>query len=210
MGAVARRIQADPFAHRSSHLRLVTTPPAVEPARSRKTTPGTRGTKRVAPKRVTSGKLSSATRASIRREEATARAAFWAFVGVLVFAVVLGGARVTLVVRAAEATVTQSRMQASMKAQRAEADALEVDKSTLSTPSRIAGIASTTMDMGEPVSVRYISLPSGTAADSNGTAATAPSRPSSALDGLLGAVVDLSAGEAQSLLVGDLGLAGSR
>ena len=211
MSAVARRIQADPFAHRSSHLRLVTTPPASEPTRTRTATSATRGTKRVAPKRTTaSGKISASTRASVRREEAQARAAFWAFVGVLVFAAVLGAARVTLIVRAAEATVTQSRMQAAMKSVRAEADALEVDKSTLSTPSRIAGIASTTMDMAEPVSVRYISLPGGDAADAKSSAAAGTPTSASLLDGLLGAVVDLSAGEAQSLLVGDLGLAGSR
>jgi len=210
MGAVARRIQADPFAHRSSHLRLVTTPPAPQPARTRTASAGARSTKRVAPVRSASTKISPTTRARLRRDEARARTAFWAFVGVLAFAVVLGGARVTLIVRAAEATVTQSRMQAAMKAQRAEADSLEVDRSTLSTPSRIAGIASSTMGMAEPVSVRYISLSSDSNAVGGSPAAGAPSPSSGIIGGIVGAVVDLSAGEAQSLLVGDLGLAGSR
>jgi cell division protein FtsL len=143
---------------------------------------------------------------------------FWTFLGVFAFAVVLGAARVTLIVRAAEATVTQSRVQADIKSQRAEADALEVDRSSLSTPSRIAGIASSTMGMGEPSSVRYISLSGSPAADGGagggtsvaGAAAAASAGSVDGLGRLIGAVVDLSAGEAQSLLVGDLGLAGSR
>jgi cell division protein FtsL len=149
-------------------------------------------------------------RASLRREEARSRTAFWAFVGVLVFAVALGGARVTLIVRAAEATVTESRVQAAIKTQRAVADQLEVDKSTLSAPSRIAGIASATMDMGEPASVRYISLQGGVVSAAGTEASMASAASPDVLGRLLGAAVDLSAGEAQSLLVGDLGLAGSR
>jgi len=214
MGAPARRIEADPFAYRSNHLRLVTTPPVESPSRFKKgASTRTKGAA-TATKTKRSARTSApnpATRARLRREEARARTVFWAFVGVLAFAVVLGSARVTLIVRAAEATITQSRVQADIKAQRAEADALEVDRSSLSTPSRIAGIASSSMGMAEPTSVRYISLTgagaagSGTAAVGGTTAATGD-----ALGALFGAVVDLSAGEAQSLLVGDLGLAGSR
>jgi cell division protein FtsL len=130
------------------------------------------------------------------------------------FAIALGGARVTLIARAAEATITESRVQAAIKTQLAQADQLEADKSALSTPARIASIASTTMGMGEPKSVRYISLPvtppgPGTPSSSAGTAVASRQSPPDALGSLFGAVMDLSAGEAQSLLVGDLGLAGS-
>ena len=191
MGAPARRIDADPFARRSAHLRLVDTPPAPAPVR-----------------------VSSGSGARALAVETRARTWFLTFLGVFALAIALGGARVTLIARAAEAPITESRMQAEIKTQLAQADQLEVDKSTLSTPSRIAGIASTTMDMGEPKSVRYISLPvtsAGSDAPSAGSGVAVASRQGSSdtLGNLFGAVMDLSAGEAQSLLVGDLGLAGS-
>jgi cell division protein FtsL len=192
MGAVARRIDAEPFARRSTHLRLVTTPPA----------PATRPSRE-----------SASTRARARAAEARAKTAFVAFLTVFGFAVILGGARVTLLVRAAEASITESKVQTAIKAQRVEVERLEADKSALSTPSRIAGIASSTMGMGEPASVKYVSLPA-PGALSRTDAATGVSPGGSASTDVFGNIVDalveLSAGEAQSLLVGDLGLAGSR
>jgi cell division protein FtsL len=203
MGMPARRIEANPFERRSNHLRLVTTPPApaLAPARKRPATT-------VKPK--PSAKSGAATRARGRAAEARARAAFMAFLAVFTFAIVLGGARVTLIVQASEASIVQSRVQAAIKTQRAEVDQLEVDKSALSTPSRIAGIASTSMDMGEPASVRYISLPDPVAATSQNSGGAASAGSQDALGRLFDALVQLSAGEAQSLLVGDVGLAGSR
>jgi cell division protein FtsL len=136
-----------------------------------------------------------------------------AFLGVFAFAIVLGGARVTLLVRAAEASITESKVQASIKAQRVQVERLEADKSALSTPSRIAGIASSTMGMGEPASVKYVSLPgSGSASGSNAPSGVSPSGSGSTdvFGSIFNTLVELSAGEAQSLLVGDLGLAGSR
>jgi cell division protein FtsL len=186
-------MEAEPFVRRSAHLRLVTTPPAPVTGRAR-----------------------SGANARMRADEARARVAFLSFMAVFAFAVALGGARVTLIARAAEATVTESRVQAAIKTQMVQADQLEVDKSALSTPARIAGIASTTMGMGEPASVRYISLsatPAGVGTQSTpdaGVAVASRQGTPDVLGGLLGAVMELSAGEAQSLLVGDLGLAGSR
>jgi cell division protein FtsL len=194
MGMPARRIEADPFARRSgSHLRLVTTPAAPAPSRPR---------------------VGASSRARLRQEEARARAIFGVFVAVLLCAVALGGARVTLIARAAEASITEGRVQAAIKDQRAVTDKLEVDRSSLSTPSRIADIASVSMDMGEPKSVRYISLQegpsaSGPASTASGSGAGSTVASTDAVGRLFGAVMDLSAGEAQSLLVGDLGLAGS-
>jgi len=184
MGMAARRADVREQPSRRAQLRLVTTPPAPRGARS-------------------------SARAHARAQEARARAAFVAFVAVLIFTIALGGARVMLITQAAEASLSEGHIQASIKAQRAEADQLEVDRSSLSTPSRIANIASATMKMGEPRSVRYITLPS-TGADSSAQGAAAAAEPEGALARVFGAVMDLSAGEAQSLLVGDLGLAGSR
>jgi cell division protein FtsL len=200
MGMPARRIEANPFERRSNHLRLVTTPPAPVPALKRPTGPNS--------KPQPSAKVGAATRARDRASEARARSAFMTFLAVFAFAMALGGARVTLLVQASEASIVQSRVQAAMKTQRAEVDQLEVDKSALSTPSRIAGIASTSMDMGEPASVRYISLPeSGASSQAGGRASSGAQDP---IGRLFSALVELSAGEAQSLLVGDVGLAGSR
>lgn len=155
-------------------------------------------------------------RARARAEETHARAVFTTFAVVLAFVVLLGGVRVMLITNAAEASLSEDRIQASIKQQRAEADQLEVDRSALSTPSRIADIASSTMRMGEPKSVRYISMPHvsvtaqpGTSGQSASTQEAAAA-PTGILSSVVGAVIDLSAGEAQSLLVGDLGLAGSR
>lgn len=191
MGAVARRIEAEPFARRSTHLRLVTTPAAPAPARLRS---------------------DAGARARGRAVEARAKAAFMAFLAVFACAIVLGGARVTLLVQASEASIVESRVQVAIKTQRAQVDQLEMDRSALSTPSRIAGIASTSMDMGEPASVRYIALTSGAVSgqdpDQNEVSAGSPQ--SDLLGRVLTALTELSAGEAQSLLVGDLGLAGSR
>ncbi len=184
MGAPARRIDADPFALRSAHLRLVDTPPAPAPAR-----------------------VSPGSGARALAAEAGAKTWFFTFLAVFAVAMALGGARVTLIAQAAEATITESRMQAEIKTQLAQADQLEVDKSTLSRPSRIAGIASTTMNMGEPTSVRYISLP--VASAGSGVQVASGQGSQDTLGSLFGAVMDLSAGEAQSLLVGDLGLAGA-
>lgn len=226
MGMPARRIEANPF-QKSSHLRLVTTPPAPATTTRTRSTAGKPASKPAAKRTVARAAVSASTRARVKREEARARTVFGVFVVALICAIALGGARVTLIAKAAEVSITEGRVQAEIKAQRAETDKLEVDRSALSTPSRIAGIASSSMDMGEPRSVRYISMDGGTAQDAANAAATTVSEAGSAvsdnsvssldaasspdiLGRFIGLVMDLSAGEAQSLLVGDLGLAGSR
>jgi len=174
---------------RRASLRLVTTPPA--------------------PKKDTG----AAARAKARAAEARARTAFTIFASVLLFAIALGGIRVTLIAKAAEVSLSEGGIQLGIKEQRAVADQLEFDRSALSTPSRIANIAASSMSMGEPRSVRYISRPDASPATSGGTGrslSASYAQASEPLARVFGAVVDLSAGEAQSLLVGDLGLAGSR
>jgi cell division protein FtsL len=189
MGQTARRTQAPQTTVRAARLRLVDTPPARAP-------------------RSSSG---SVARTRACAEEARARSLFTAFVIVFGFVIVLGGARVTLTARAAEYSLSESRLLAQIKQERVAVDQLEVDRSALSTPSRIAEIAAATMSMGEPRSVKYITT-SDLASPGSGqaSAGSAQSAEPGAFERVVGAVVDLSAGEAQSLLVGDLGLAGSR
>lgn len=183
MGQPARRIDNAGSARRAPRLALV------EPARR------TRSSDRP-------------DRAKTRAQAARARMVFGVFVTALVAAVVLGGARVTLIARATEVAMGETRLQAEIKAERTVTDQLEVDKSSLSTPSRIAGIAASTMNMGAPVSVRYITLSKAPTAASGTAATSGPA--SNGIARVVAAVMDMSAGEAQSLLVGDLGLAGSR
>jgi cell division protein FtsL len=194
MGQPARRIQASQATLRTPRLRLVVTPPARAPRPCER----------------------ASAHACARAEEARARSAFTVFVLVFLCAVALGGARLTLTTRAAEYSLSENSLLADIRQQRVTVDRLEVDRSVLSTPSRIAGIASATMSMGEPRSVNYVAAsdiaPAGeTAAASAGpvSAAGMQSAPG-VFERVVQAVVELSAGEAQSLLVGDLGLAGSR
>jgi cell division protein FtsL len=193
MGQSARRIEAPQTVVRASRLRLVDTPPARAP------------------------RLDAAcARARARAEEARARSLFSVFAVAFVCVVALGGARLTLTSRAAEYSLSENRLLTEIKQQRVAVDQLEVDRSALSTPSRIAEIASATMSMGEPRSVKYLAASDIAVADSAAQSpegarseTVAPTAPG-AFQRVVEAVVELSAGEAQSLLVGDLGLAGSR
>ena len=188
MGQTARRIQAPRSAVSTPRLRLVETPPARAP------------------------RTSSSTKGRARAQEARVRSLFTAFVAVFCCAIALGGARVTLTARAAEYSLSETKLQAEIKQERVAVDQLEVDRSALSTPSRIADIASASMSMGTPRSVKYITTSDleGSAAAGSSAGSATQSGAQGALERVVGAVVDLSAGEAQSLLVGDLGLAGSR
>ena len=146
-------------------------------------------------------------RASQRARAANARVAFWVFVCLLGVSVVLGGVRVAVIAQATRTSLDEGRLQAAIQAQRFEAAQLEVDHSALSSPSRIASIASGRMKMGAASAVHYITLPK----EAKGS--SSPVRVARAGSGVVSAVstlVEISAGQAQSLLVGDLGLAGSQ
>lgn len=196
-------------------------------ARARTRTRATGPTLRVVPQ--SRGRARSHTsRRPIRGAEARCRSVFTTAVVLLVALTALGLVRVAVIARAAEMTISADRLAGRIKEQRIQTDQLEIDRSSLSTPSRIGGIAFETMRMGDPASVRYIDVPvsddeASRFAESNaGTreiseiADTVPvagqPTPSGAarLSAVLGTLMDVSAGEAQSLLVGDLGLAGSR
>lgn len=190
---------------RPARLRVVPRRPA-RAAKNRKTAKAARTVRRVADARV--------------------RALFTSSVALLVALTGVGLVRVAVVARAAEMTITADRLSREIKAQRIETDELELDRSSLQAPSRIDGIASETMEMGAPASVRYISLPGEAAeqvaqldarpieaspmTDVAGSAETSSASAPDALSAALAAIVKMSAGEAQALLLGDIGLAGSR
>jgi cell division protein FtsL len=190
----ARRIDHDTD-RRRGHMRAVPVKPraARQPARARAHTRG--------------------------RTEARYGAVFNTCVACLVALTAVGLVRVAIIARAAEMTLSEGALTSRIKDQRIEVDRLEIDASelasidasSLATPSRIEEIAGATMQMGRPSSVRYISLPETDEVAADEAPASASSAGvASALGEVIGALADMSAGEAQTLLVGDVGLAGSR
>ena len=89
-------------------------------------------------------------------------------------------------------------------AARARLDRLELDRSSLATPSRIESIA-VSWQMRKAPALRYIAMPSGT---------TSPARQRAgggrALAQVIGAAASVTTREASVLLVGDAGLAATR
>jgi hypothetical protein len=97
---------------------------------------------------------------------------------------------------------------------------LEVNRSALTTPSRIESIAGSTMKMTEAKAVSYMRLPEadGDVASATGAevvqasrvVSAANSRDSGGISDLLSSVMHMAAGEAQIMLVGDVGLASAK
>jgi cell division protein FtsL len=202
MAQAARRI--DSQAPRRTAARIA----AVPPARSKASNPSR------APKPVSARKPARA-----RAQEARCRTLFTTVAAVAIALTVVGLLRVAIVARAAEMTLSETDLAASIKAQRIETDRLEIDRGSLATPSRIEEIASQSMGMGRPASVRYITMPTGDSlqasnseGDSQAQARTTGQQADAgaALQSVLTALADMSAVEAQALLVGDVGVTGSR
>lgn len=127
-----------------------------------------------------------------------------------------GLGRVMLASRATEASIRSSALREEIKAEQLAGDLLEIDKSSLAVPSRIENIAGNSMQMSEAVSVEYMELSldteSESVADAGSAAETNASQAVPAEDdqpGVLASVLEMAAGEAQVLLVGDVGLASS-
>lgn len=135
-----------------------------------------------------------------------------------VFAIVLlalsGVARVAMAVKAAEAAIDAHRLERSIRSELLEGRELEADCSALAAPSRIGAIASSTLNMRATAAPKYICVPPGE--DSNASAALGAGKPSvggsggNRRDVIATLLEDIVAGEAQALLVGDVGLASSR
>ncbi|MBN1193599.1 MAG: cell division protein FtsL [Coriobacteriia bacterium] len=123
-----------------------------------------------------------------------------------------GVARVSLAARAAEATIDAWELRAEVKAERLMSRSLEADRSALAAPSRIEAVACQSLNMTRPAQVAYLQLPSScdTSVEAAMTVAEGTAAPATAEQkgerGLLGTLMDLAAGEAQVLLVGDVGL----
>lgn len=141
------------------------------------------------------------------RARADARAAHL-FRALVVFLVVLASAgvlRVTLAAHAAEATIDAWELRKEVKTERLVARTLEADRSALASPSRIEAVACQTLNMQRPKQVSYLQLPSAAGFD-----VVQGATPPADSPGVLVTLMDLAAGEAQVMLVGDVGLGSLR
>ena len=108
-------------------------------------------------------------------------------------------------------------MRERIKQARFEGDSLEIRVSQLATPSRIRSAANSRMKMAPPGGISYVTIDSAAkehAPAKPSTAATEPVKTSDARvrtgSTLLSSVMYAAAGEAQILLLGDVGLASAR
>jgi hypothetical protein len=155
--------------------------------------------------RTSSAKASNSPRTASR---AAAHQGFVFFAVVVAVVAVLGLGRVWLSVQAAQASIDSARLRKEIKAERYAGDMLEYEKSALATPSRIQTIVGATMSMAPEGPVTYLDLQ----AEGSGSAVAAA--PAETRDGsgsrVLERAMDVAAGEARLLLVGDVGLASTR
>jgi hypothetical protein len=105
-------------------------------------------------------------------------------------------------------------LRAEVKTERLSLRSLEADRSALAAPSRIEAVACETLNMARPATVAYLELPAqgATAADTTAAAVTATERLDLASAGaeVVATLMDLAAGEAEVMLVGDVGLGSLR
>lgn len=158
--------------------------------------------------RLVQGKRAAASRrASGRAATPIAAELFRSFCFVIAVLAALAGGRVWLSAQAAEASVASGHLRQEIKAQRFVGDMLEIQASRLAAPSRVSQIAGKAMGMAQPQKVCYIDLgpSSSKTAEQRGKVAA-----NTGLKGAVSSAMKLAAGEAQVLLVGDVGLATSR
>lgn len=158
--------------------------------------------------RISVARSTTKNKQGLSRAHSAARDLF-RFFGIVVAAIaLLGVGRVWLSVQATQASIDSTTLRREIKQERYIGDMLEIQQSALATPSRIQAIAGTTMDMAPATTVSYLDMRGSVAAQE----ATAPIEPvaSGASPGLLARVMDVAAGEAQVLLVGDVGLVSSQ
>jgi cell division protein FtsL len=146
---------------------------------------------------------------SSKRRRVSHAAAYQAFVFFAVAVAVmatLGIGRVWLSVQAAQASIDSTKLRQQIKSERYQGDLLEVQQSALATPSRILTIASGTLGMAPATSVTYLRLKGDDVPKEAPVADTAQKSGASIVE----RAMDIAAGEAQVLLVGDVGLASAR
>jgi cell division protein FtsL len=120
----------------------------------------------------------------------------------------LGVARIWVSVRAIEASFEANQLRADIRSERYEGDMLEVRQSALGSPSRIREIAGRAMDMAPANQVTYLQLREPAKSESRVSRAGVADIP--VLRKLVAAFKELTAGEAEMLLVGDVGLTSTR
>jgi hypothetical protein len=129
----------------------------------------------------------------------------------MVLVVALGMGRVWLSVKAAEASMRSSELRSAIKNARYQGDMLEVRQSALGSPSRIRAIASQTMGMAPARRMATINIaPKPGAAPAPSAKGPVAAAGTAGVDRTIKSLMDLTAGEAQVLLVGDVGLASSK
>lgn len=150
-------------------------------------------------------------RRPVKAQVAVARRNFAVFTVGITLLAALGVGRVWLSVQATEASLEAGQLRQDIRSERYEGDMLEVRQSALGSPSRIRAIAGKAMDMAPADSVDYLDLTpkAKKTAKASKASVEAASRPGSARSGLA-RLLDLTAGEAHVLLVGDVALASSR
>lgn len=131
---------------------------------------------------------------------------FVIFASVLLVVAVMGLGRVWLSVEAARTSIEAGTLRTAIKTARYEGDMLEIQQSALATPSRIQAIAVGTMGMAPATSVSYLRLQQPSAVVQPSVAAAQPAAASGDAS-VLRQVMNVAAGEARMLLVGDAGLA---
>lgn len=141
------------------------------------------------------------------RASASAYQSFVFFAVVLVVLAGLGAGRVWLSVQAAQASIDCGKLQTAIKAARYEGDMLEIQKSALSTPSRVQAIAVRQLGMAPAASMSYLRIDS---ARSPAVARADSAEPRQARSDVLDQLMGIAAAQARMLLVGDVGLSSSR
>ncbi len=144
-----------------------------------------------------------------RQQELTARRNFRMFATLVTVLAALGMVRVYMSVQATEACLAADQLRTDIRNERYEGDLLEVRQSALGSPERVRAIAGKALGMAPARSVSYLELKSPRRAATEEPLAEAEVR-DSGLAHALSNVMDLTAGEAEVLLVGDVGLSSSR
>jgi cell division protein FtsL len=133
---------------------------------------------------------------------------FVIFTSVLLMVAVMGLGRIWLSVEAARTSIEAGKLRTAIKAAQYQGDMLEIQQSALSTPSRIQALAVGTMGMAPATSVSYLRLQKPRTVVQSEAVGAKTSTPHSA--SVVQQAMNVAAGEARMLLVGDAGLASSK
>lgn len=147
-------------------------------------------------------------RAKVRSRRASAgfsQTVFRLFCVAMVVVAVVGLARIALAVQATEAAIEAVKIQQDIRVEELQSKSLEADASALNAPSRVAAIADSALNMTEAGAVAYIAAPASDAVAA-GVATPKGRAASGGLGAIVASVMDIAAGEAQVMLVGDVGL----